>query len=447
VESGSISSTVNATGNIEPDAELSLTFRTPGEVQAVYVVDGQTVQAGDLLAELDTTDLTLSLAQARVSLEINQAQLAKLVEPPAIKDLAASQAGVEVAQTSVAGAEAALESARAAYRDLLAGQSEEERTVNRAQMLQAEANVKQAQQAYDQVKDRPDVGALPQSAELERMTIALELARAQAALAEQPPTEAELAAALNQIAQAEVSLRQAQSNLITAQNNLQTLLEGPDAQDVRIAEAQVQQAQLAVLQAERSLDNARLVAPAGGVVSQVTIRAGEQAVSGAPAVVLSDLDRLQLVVLVDEIDVRQIALGQPVSLRVDAFPDASLTGTVSQIAPTPSNVGDVIAYEVTITPEAGDLPLRAGLSATAIITTAQVEGVLVVPNRFIQRDRESGRAFVYKLVAGGPVLQEVELGLRNEQASQVLAGLQAGDELALVARSSEEQLRGALFGE
>ncbi len=227
---------------------------------------------------------------------------------------------------------------------------------------------------------------------------------------------------------------------------LKTLLEGPDAQDVAIAQAQVRQAQLSQLQAENNLANAQLTAPFDGVVSQLNVRQGELASTALPAVVLTDLGRFHMKVLVDEIDVRQVELGQPVRLRVDALPDTEIGGVVTEIAPTADDVGGVVAYEVTIVPDATDAPLRAGMSATAIITTAEVGDVVLLPNRYIQLDRENDRAFVYKLVDGAPVLQEVELGLRNERVSQVLAGVQPGDEVALVTQSSEEQLRGALFG-
>ena len=225
---------------------------------------------------METTDLTLAVAQAKTTLAINQAQLAKLVEPPSATDLAAAQAAVEVAQTGIAGADASLASAQAAYRDLLAGPSADEREVNLAQVRQAEAELKRAQQAYDEVKIYPNIGTLQQSAALEQATMALEIARTQAALTDQDPTQAEIAAALNQIAQAEVSLRQAQSNLITAEDNVQTLLEGADETDVRVARAQVQQAQLSQLQAESNLRNAQLVASFDGVIGQLNIQAGEQ---------------------------------------------------------------------------------------------------------------------------------------------------------------------------
>nr|HMN31509.1 HlyD family efflux transporter periplasmic adaptor subunit [Caldilineaceae bacterium] len=143
---------------------------------------------------------------------------------------------------------------------------------------------------------------------------------------------------------------------------------------------------------------------------------------------------------------RQVQLGQSVSLSVDALPDADLTGQVTAISPTANDISGVIAYEVTVAPDPTDAPLRAGMSATAIITTAQVDNVVLLPNRFVQVDRQSKRAFVYKLDNGALVLQEVELGLRNEEESQILAGLTDGDQVALVTQSSEERLRGALFG-
>ncbi len=446
VTRGSISSTVSATGSIEPEAEVSLSFRTPGRVAQILVTEGQAVSEGQLLASLDVTDLQLALEQADISLQISQAQLAKLEKPPSEEDVAAAQAAVTVAQASVASAEAALESAQAAYRQLLAGPTEAELKVKEAAVRQAEASLRQAQAAYDQVKHLPNVGALPQAAQLEQATIAYESALAQYELATQPPTQAQIAQALAQIAQAELSLQQARSNLLQAQNNLEKLLEGPSEEDLEIARAQVRQAELSKKQAQISLENAQIKAPFDGVVSRVNVRQGELYNGGLPAIQLTNLNSFHMTVLVDEIDVRQVQVGQSVRLSLDALPDLELTGQVTKISPTAVDVGGAIAYEVEIVPDPTDAPLRAGMSATAIIITAQVDNVLLVPNRYIQLDRESGRAFVHKMVNGQPVLQEIQIGLRNDRYSQVLAGLNEGDQIALVRASSEEELRRALFG-
>ena len=446
IERGSISSTVNATGSIEPEAQVSLSFRNPGRVQTVLVGEGQAVVEGQLLAELETTDLALALAQARVSETIAQAQLAKLETPPDEKDVLSAQAAVEVAQAGVAGAEAALNSARANYTQLFASNSANQQAINESQLRQAEVNLRSAQSQYDRVKELPNVGELPQSAQLQSATLAYEVALAQAQLTDEGPNDAQVASALNQIAQSELQLRQAQANLISAQNNLSTLLEGPAQEDLDIAAAQVQQSQLSQLQAENNLSNSQLLAPFNGVISTVSVKQGELFSGGLPAVVMSDLTRFHMDVLVDEIDVRQVEVGQQVSIRVDAFPDSEITGQVTEIAPTANNVAGVIAYAVTIVPNAEAVPLRSGMSATAIITTADVTDAILLPNRFINLDRDTGEAFVYKLVNGAPALQQVELGLRNERESQIVAGLTDGDVVALVTASGAEQLRDVFFG-
>ncbi len=446
VERGSINSTVSATGSIEPESQVSLSFRSSGRVSQVLVTIGQAVEAGQLLGQIDTSDLELALEQANVSLQISEAQLKKLETPPSGNDLAAAQAAVTVAQASVASSEAALASAQANYRQLLAGATPEELAVQESQVRQAEVNVRQAQQAYDQVRDLPNVGALPQASQLEQATISYEVAMAQLAVTQKPPTEAQTASALSQIAQAELSLRQARSNLLTAQNSLDTLIEGPSQEDLEIARAQVRQSELSKIQAERSINNARIFAPFSGVVSAVNIRQGELYSGSLPAVILTDLNSFHMTVLVDELDVRQVQVGQTVRLSLDALPDADITGDVVRVSPTASDVGGVVAYEVEIVPNQNDAPLKSGMSATAIITTAEVDNVILVPNRYIQLDRETGQAFVQKMVGEAPVLQEIQLGLRNDRFSQVVAGLADSDEVALIRSTTEDRLRGALFG-
>jgi HlyD family secretion protein len=446
VQRGAIASTVSATGSIEPNDQASLIFRGVGMVNEVMVTVGQSVKSGQLLAQLDTTDLTLTLANAKVAQEIAAAQLAKLEAPPDLMDVAAAQAAVEVAQAGVASAEAALASAQASYRNLFAGPSDAQQVINEAQLRQAEIALKQAQQAYNKIKDQPDAGMYPQAQQLEQATVNYEVAKAQAAKTVEPVNQAQQAQGLNQIAQAQSAIRQAQAQVVNARNNLDKLLEGPKEEDLTIARAQVKQAQLNVLQAENALANARLIAPIDGVVSQVNIKAGEIANNARPAIVLTDLSQFKMKVLVDEIDVRQVAVGQNVRLSVDALPGAEITGKVTEISPTASNINNVVAYEVTVVPDATDQPLRVGMSATAIITTANVDDVILAPNRFITIDRNTGEAYVFKMVNGEPVRQQVELGLRNERESQILAGLQNGDQIAFVTQSSEERLRGALFG-
>lgn len=108
---------------------------------------------------------------------------------------------------------------------------------------------------------------------------------------------------------------------------------------LRIPHAQVRQAELNALQARSGISNADLVAPAKGIISQVNIRQGELSGGQLAAMVLTNVDQFHMTVLVDEIDVRQVAVGQLARISVDALPDRDLTGRVTEIAPSCQRCG------------------------------------------------------------------------------------------------------------
>ena len=196
-------------------------------------------------------------------------------------------------------------------------------------------------------------------------------------------------------------------------------------------QAQVDQAGVAVKQAELALKNSELVAPIAAVVGTVNIRANEFPPPGLPAIVLSDDAGYEIELNVDEIDIAQLGVGQPVLITIDALEDAELTGEVSRIAPLAESgasgrTGGIVTYLVTIAIDESDAPLRAGLTAAVTITTDEARDVVVLPNRVMRIDRQTGQPYVFKIVDGIPQLVDVEIGLRNEQFSEVLSGVEAG---------------------
>ncbi len=431
VRRGTLLAMVNATGTVLPKEQTTLSFKSAGRVAEVLVKEGQVVHAGDVLARLETTDLEfavaqaeLSVRQAELSLASAQAQLLRVTRDPASYDLAAAQAAVE--------------SARASYQRLLAGPTKEEIQVARANLDQAEAALKQAQRAYDQVADRPDVAMLPQALQLEQATITYEAAKANFELTQRRPSAAELTAARSAIAQAEATLARLQ--------------EGASDEDLLVAQVGVEQAQLAVEQARLSLDQARhqlagtvLTAPHDGTITLVSIRPGELS-GGQPAFILTDLSELHIDVTVDEIDIGRIAEGQAVTVTLDALPGQVLRGWVERIADTAQLDSGVVTYRVTVRLEPTEAPLRAGMTATVDIVTERRENVLLIPNRFIRVDRTTGQAFVDRPAGDGVQPVEIQIGLRDELSSEVLAGLNEGDVIVLVKGSSREQLQSIFMG-
>ncbi len=446
---GTIASTVSATGNIEPEAEIALSFDTAGRVTQVLVAEGQSVRQGQLLAELDVDAYLLSRDEALVTQKIAQAQLNKLLEPADPGEINLARARINVAQASIAAAQSNLNARRVEYEELLRGISDSDRASLQAEYAQAQSVVDESRSNLETVEDTYRVTDAELDAAEARLAQALNAASAaQARLtsALDPPTPAEIAAAEHQIAQGEEALRQANATLIDYQNQLVDLQEGADVVDIDIARSELEKARISYELALLNIENAQLTAPRDGVISAVNVRVGELFSGNTTAMVLADLQSYHMTVQVDEIDVRQVQVGQSVSLIMDALPDDDLTGKVTSISPTANEVGSTITYEVEIVPDPTDASLREGMSATAIITTAQVDNVLLIPNRYVRFDRDKNKYFVFKVLNAEPVLAEIKIGLRNERESQILAGLTDTDEVALLNVDRERELMAAIFG-
>ena len=114
---------------------------------------------------------------------------------------------------------------------------------------------------------------------------------------------------------------------------------------------------------------------------------------------------------------------------MDALPDESVSGVITEIAPTADTTGTgVVTYLVTINIESDDVPLKPGMTANASIVVEEMDGALIVPNWAIRLDRETGQAFVNRLLADNTIEEvPVVTGLRNEQFSEVISGMAEGD--------------------
>ncbi len=469
VETDTIIATVNAAARLEAQETVNLNFETVGKVAKIHVTAGARVEAGALLAELDTTDLQQALQLARIDLNRSQAQLDKLLEPPSQLDLAAAQASVESAkaalentlqgpaQADIQAAQMALNSANANLQRIQSGPNADAVTVAAAALRKTEIALRQAQQAYDEVSYDARAANF-QGAALEQATIDYETAQANYNLAVKAAEDADILAAQSQVAAAEANLQKlldapdaaqvaaAQAQLKQAEAGLQKLLDGPSEADIAVTQAAVESARLNLENARRNLDRAWLYSPIAGTVTAINIKENEQA-AGPVAMVVSDLSAFKLNVEIDEIDINRIALGQPVVITLDSLPDEEFTGAVDDIgvAPTAGAGGGIVAYPVTVLINAQNAPFKVGMNVNATIETERLEGVVVVPNRAVQIDRETGKAYVDKVVDDQTLTRtEIVLGRRGTTVSQVLSGLDVGDTIAIQQNSRREQLRQAI---
>lgn len=457
VERGRITATVSATGAIEPEALVSLTFGLAGTVQQVNVTRGQQVTAGQVLATLNAEELALAVQQAEDALAIQQLTLAQAQNrtPSAARlatadaDIAAAEANVTVSEGSLEAAIAAVQQAEAQKAQLLAGPTAAEIAAAEADLSAARLDQKQWQDRYDQLIQNEILGWPEEEARQaldasnKRLVAAearLEALRNGPRLADIQVVDAAIAAAQAQVTSAEGNVAAAEANLARARAAADLLAEPATEDELAVLEAQVRSAETNLEIARLRLEQSQVVAPIDGTVATVATNAGEQVTPGVPVITVVNEDAFHITVNVDEIDIDRIAVGQPVDITLDALPEEQVTGTISDIAPTPSSATGIVTYLVTINiTEFGDLNLRPGMSANASVVVDEVDDVLTVPNWAIRLDRETGEAFV-NIERNDGTVEEVPVttGLRNEQFSEILSGLSAGD--VVVVTSEREEL-------
>jgi HlyD family secretion protein len=197
---------------------------------------------------------------------------------------------------------------------------------------------------------------------------------------------------------------------------------------------------LSLEEVQSNLEDADLVAPTGGVVLQVNIEPGERVVDDADeaAVSIANTSTFLLKMEVDELDIGQVRQGQKASVTLDSFIDRTFEGTVTDISPSSSSADSdsLVTYEVTITLDAQgqSAGFLSGMTANANIETRVLEGAVVVPTRGIQSEQVDGQAVTYveKLDAQGNAMRvEIETGLRSGSVTEVVAGLEEGDQVII----------------
>lgn len=333
---------VTAKGVIVPVRYARLSLPTGGTLARLAVKEGDRVKAGQLLAELDVTELELAVQAAKVGLTIAEAQLA-------LSKVGASSEDVAVAQANY-------QSALAQYERVKAGPTQEEINIAKADLQRAEAALKQAQANYDQVAWMPGIGAMPQSLALEQATIDYDTALNTYRLKTAGPTQADL--------------KIAQANVASAKAALDKARKGPLAEDIAVAEARLDQAKVELERARLALERAKLTAPFAGTVVSIAAREGEMVTPGAPLITLADLSELRVETTdLDEWGAARVKSGGAVRITVNAFEEKVLTGRVAAIAlesitlPT----GDV-AYTATITLDHQDPQLRWGMTVKVVFS-------------------------------------------------------------------------------
>lgn len=207
---------------------------------------------------------------------------------------------------------------------------------------------------------------------------------------------------------------------------------GVAAAQIESAKAAIVQREAALRQAEIDLDRTRIVAPINGTVISRTADVGQTVAASLQAPELfkiaQDLRRIRIEAQVNEADVGQVAEGNPVTFTVDAYPDRSFKGKVTQVRLAATELQNVVTYTVIIEASNDDRRLFPGMTANVQIEVAQKDNVLRVPNdalRFRVKNEAEGAAQSPASRTDRTIARlKNDLELKPEQESALRAELQ-----------------------
>ncbi len=401
---GDVALFVTGIGKIEAESVADLSFMRIAKVEDVLVQQGDTVQKGDVLATLVHDNEQLAYDRAALNLQLAELQKQDVIKPVDESAIHVAEANLKSAQGAYLGIQNAVSPT-----DLQAAELRYQQAVDaKAQAEKARTNADGGQ--VDQVYQLLDaqVGAASFNAEIARLQL-------------------ESLKSGNRGA-----LNAAYGRVIQAQRELERVKAGPTQAQIDQVNIAVQQAQLQVDQAAKVLADMSLIAPFDGIVSAVYVKVGSLGSPALPAVQVTNISPLRVVVQVDEVDIHQIHEGLPARVKIDALPGVELPATIESIALVGTNDNGIINYDVQVRLEANDLRIRTGMTSEASVIVSQKSNVLSVPNEYIRLDRQRDKAYV-NLVDKNGHLQEVEvtLGLQGDNASEVISGIQLSDVLAV----------------
>ena len=263
---------------------------------------------------------------------------------------------------------------------------------------------------------------------------------------------------LSTLAAAQANLKSAQCDLDYQKTNYeryknlydQGLISANDYDQARLsyvrAQQTVAQQQESVKRAQTDLGYATITSPIDGIVLSKEVEEGQTVASSfnTPTLfkIAQDLTDMRDIADVDEADIGEVKEGQRVTFTVDAFPNDTFEGKVTQVRQQATTESNVVTYEVVISAPNQDLKLKPGLTANVNIYTMEVKDVLAVPAkalRFTPNEAmlNEGETITdtnakQKLwVKEGPNIKAlaVETGMTNGTLTQIVNGVNAGTEV------------------
>jgi multidrug efflux pump subunit AcrA (membrane-fusion protein) len=405
VARGVVQTSESASGNLAPVNEYNLNFKSSGILTNLYVSAGQHVSAGELLATIDPTSATVALEEAQANLDAAQAKLAETEANPS---------GASSTGGNGTGSAASLANTDAAFGPTGASGASGNTS---ATGTSSPSGATGATSGTSTTKPKSSSGTTSATG--------------------------------------------------TSSSSDSAITQATDQANIASAQAAVSSDELTVKTDQTALTGTKLYAPTAGTIASISGAVGDEVTAGSGGtgsgssgsgssgtaatssvaasssssssssngfIVLADLSSMQLVVSVSEADIGSIKVGEPATVSIDSLANEEFAAKVTSISVLSTDTSGVVSYDVTLRLTQNSSKLRPGMSATATIISQQVNDAVNVESAAISSRGTTSTVMLLK--DGKRVVTPVITGLVGSSSTQIVAGLSAGEQVAIEVATS-----------
>jgi multidrug efflux pump subunit AcrA (membrane-fusion protein) len=426
----------SGSGTLIAQSSASFGFETSGQVTKVNVQVGDVVEAGQVLAELNSDSATLAYQQAKRALD-------ELTSPAAI---ATAQQAVATAQDTLSTSREALayliSPAVLTWREHLTdaeialAQAQAEATANpsdaaskkvqeaQAAMTLAQNNLAVAEKDYPAYIKATFTETVTDPRTGEAKIVYYVDATGKRYTNVFVPSDTAIASAQAAYDLAKATVKETETYL--AALNGEEIPEGATGASLGTFIA----AQENLLAAETALKNTQLTAPISGTIMTLTLNTGDYVSSGTAIATISDLAQPSLEVFLDETDWNNVRVGNEAEASFDILANRTFAGKVAQVDPGlySLNGTSVVRAIVTLDSVDASFNLPLGTSGSVDVIGGRATNVVLVPIEALNQN--GSQYFVYVMENGVPTKRVVEIGIQDTLYAEVTSGLKSGDVVA-----------------
>jgi HlyD family secretion protein len=400
VTRGELIARLTSSGTLKPIQ--SITYRSPIPGRDIEIRDlapeGSRVDAGDVLVKLDTTDLDVELARVRQ-------EHRQILMDLQVAEGEFEEAGAEVKAVTEGEGALTVEEARST-------------------LLRAQKKTERLRQEYEHLKPLLDKGFITRD----------ELARTEDQLEEAEEELILLRRRTDVVVELSHPREQKRAALALAQKSAQ----------LGHARTRAAETQLRLETLQRLIAGCTIRARGPGLVvyeenlnsnPRRKLRIGDRVFATQGIVTIPEVNRMLVEASISESQVHRVKTGQPAEIRVEAFPDLKLTGTVTRVGTLASSSVnrpfDDKRFDLVITLDPTTVDLRPEMTIRADVIVGSRTDVLMVPVTAVFNNQ--GTRVVYVTGAAGTAMRPVDLGESNDRMVEIAAGLREGERVALSA--------------